>query len=147
MDGGESRRRCPRPRSPSNLRLRSSFSLPSSLGSRPPRSPCCSSPGREIDLRTRTRMPNGSCRWTNLPRSTCSSAHTMKREILERTIVGALGMDYPNFRVWMLDDSRRAWVKTLCAELGCRYLSRSDNSHAKAGNIDHALKHIAALPD
>ena len=69
------------------------------------------------------------------------------KEILERTIVGALGMDYPNFRVWMLDDSRRAWVQTLCAELGCRYLSRSDNAHAKAGNINHALKHIAVLPD
>src|SRR3984885_4363247 len=67
--------------------------------------------------------------------------------ILERTIVGALGMDYPNFRVWMLDDSRRDWVKTLCAELGCLYLSRSDNAHAKAGNINHALKHIAASPD
>ena len=67
--------------------------------------------------------------------------------ILERTIVGALGMDYPNFRVWMLDDSRRDWVKALCAELGCLYLSRPDNTHAKAGNINHALKHIAALPD
>ena len=74
-------------------------------------------------------------------------SYNEEKEILERTIVGALGMDYPNFRVWMLDDSRRAWVKTLCAELGCRYLSRSDNAHAKAGNINHALKHIAALPD
>jgi cellulose synthase (UDP-forming) len=69
------------------------------------------------------------------------------KEILERTIVGALGMDYPNFRVWMLDDSRRDWVKALCAELGCLYLSRPDNAHAKAGNINHALKHIAALPN
>jgi cellulose synthase (UDP-forming) len=70
-----------------------------------------------------------------------------EKEILERTIVGALGMDFANFRVWMLDDSRRDWVKTLCAELGCRYLWRSDNAYAKAGNINHALKHIAALPD
>ena len=74
-------------------------------------------------------------------------SYNEEKEILERTIVGALGMDYPNFRVWMLDDSRRGWVKTLCAELGCRYLSRSDNAHAKAGNINHALKHIAELPD
>jgi cellulose synthase (UDP-forming) len=74
-------------------------------------------------------------------------SYNEEREILERTIVGALGMDYPSFRVWMLDDSRRGWVKTLCAELGCRYLSRSDNAHAKAGNINHALKHIAELPD
>ena len=64
---------------------------------------------------------------------------------MERTIVGALGMDYPNFRVWMLDDSRRAWVRALCGELGCRYLSRSSNAHAKAGNINHALRHIAAF--
>jgi cellulose synthase (UDP-forming) len=74
-------------------------------------------------------------------------SYNEEKEILERTIVGALGMDYPNFRVWMLDDSRRGWVKTLSAELGCRYLSRSDNANAKAGNINHALKHIAALPD
>ena len=74
-------------------------------------------------------------------------SYNEEKEILERTIVGALGMDYPNFRVWMLDDSRRAWVKTLCAELGCRYLSRPDNAHAKAGNLNHALKHIATLPD
>ena len=67
-------------------------------------------------------------------------SYNEEKEILERTIVGALGMDYPNFRVWMLDDSRRDWVKTLCAELGCRYLSRSDNAHAKAGNINHALE-------
>jgi cellulose synthase (UDP-forming) len=57
-------------------------------------------------------------------------SYNEEKEILERTIVGALGMDYPNFRVWMLDDSRRAWVNTLCAELGCRYLSRPDNANA-----------------
>jgi hypothetical protein len=48
---------------------------------------------------------------------------------LERTIVGALAIDYPNFRVWMLDDCRRDWLKTLCGQLGCHYLSRSDNAH------------------
>ena len=74
-------------------------------------------------------------------------SYNEERTILERTIVGALAMDYPNFRVWMLDDSRRDWLKALCAELGCRYLSRSDNAHAKAGNINHALKRLAALPD
>ena len=35
-------------------------------------------------------------------------SYNEEREILERTIVGALGMDYPNFRVWMLDDSPAA---------------------------------------
>jgi cellulose synthase (UDP-forming) len=67
--------------------------------------------------------------------------------ILERTIVGALAMDYPNFRVWILDDSRRAWLKDLCSVHGCRYLARADNAHAKAGNINHALRHVAGLPE
>src|ERR1700735_2916886 len=35
-------------------------------------------------------------------------SYNEEKEILERTIVGALGMDYPNFRVWMLVHSRRA---------------------------------------
>jgi len=74
-------------------------------------------------------------------------SYNEERKILERTIVGALAMDYPNFRVFMLDDSRRDWVRDLCGELGCRYVSRTDNRHAKAGNINHALKLLAALPD
>jgi cellulose synthase (UDP-forming) len=74
-------------------------------------------------------------------------SYNEERSILERTIVGALAMDYPNFRVWMLDDSRRDWLKILCARLGCRYVSRPDNKHAKAGNINHALDLLAELPD
>ncbi|HEY5205668.1 MAG TPA: glycosyltransferase [Roseiarcus sp.] len=105
-------------------------------------------------VRTRDRSPDAdaNAEWlSSLDRppsiDVLICSYNEEREILERTIVGALGMDYPDFRVWMLDDNRRAWVETLCAELGCRYLSRSDNQYAKAGNINHALKHIAGLPD
>src|ERR1700736_472947 len=68
------------------------------------------------------------------------------RAILERTIIGAMAMHYPNFRVWVLDDGRRAWLSELCAQKGCNYLTRPDNSHAKAGNINHAIRHLAELP-
>jgi cellulose synthase (UDP-forming) len=67
------------------------------------------------------------------------------RAILERTLIGAMGIKYPNFRVWVLDDGRRDWLGDLCAQRGCQYLIRPDNSHAKAGNINHALGHLAAL--
>src|SRR5271154_3733881 len=67
------------------------------------------------------------------------------KAILERTISGAMGMSYPNFRVWVLDDGRRDWLSDLCAQKGCNYLTRPDNSHAKAGNINHAVRHLAAL--
>jgi cellulose synthase (UDP-forming) len=68
-------------------------------------------------------------------------------EILERTIIGALGLDYPNFRLWVCDDGRRPWLKQLCAENDCGYITRADNAHAKAGNINNALQHLAKLPE
>lgn len=65
--------------------------------------------------------------------------------ILERTIAGALAMDYSRHRVWVLDDGRRDWLLALCEQLGCHYLARSENSHAKAGNINNALRHLSQL--
>jgi len=67
--------------------------------------------------------------------------------ILERTIVGALALDYPRCRVWVLDDGRRPWLEALTARLGANYLTRPDNAHAKAGNINNGLRHVAALPE
>jgi cellulose synthase (UDP-forming) len=61
------------------------------------------------------------------------------REVLEKTITGALCLDYPNVKVWVLDDGRRAWLKDFCEAKGVGYLNRPDNAHAKAGNINHAL--------
>ena len=60
-------------------------------------------------------------------------------EVLEKTIIGALCLDYPNFTVWVLDDGRRPWLKAFCEAKGAGYLTRPDNLHAKAGNINHAL--------
>ncbi len=70
-----------------------------------------------------------------------------ERAILERTIIGATSMAYPNFRVWVLDDGRRAWLSELAEQLGARYLTRPNNQFAKAGNINHALEHVATLPN
>jgi cellulose synthase (UDP-forming) len=70
-----------------------------------------------------------------------------ENSILERTIIGATGMKYPNYRVWVLDDGRRDWLEKLANELGCGYLARPDNKDAKAGNINHALRHVTGLAD
>ena len=67
--------------------------------------------------------------------------------ILERTIVGAASMDYDRYRVWVLDDGRRPWLHALSQRLGVGYLTRPDNAHAKAGNINNGLKHVASLPE
>lgn len=60
-------------------------------------------------------------------------------DVLEKTITGARCLDYPNFTVWVLDDGRRPWLKEYCEEKGVGYITRPDNHHAKAGNINHAL--------
>ena len=58
--------------------------------------------------------------------------------ILERTIVGAMAMD---IRTSGLGARRRAArvAAGLCDRLGCGYITRAENTHAKAGNINHAL--------
>jgi cellulose synthase (UDP-forming) len=60
-------------------------------------------------------------------------------EVLEKTITGALCLDYPDLSIWVLDDGRRPWLKEFCEAKGVGYLNRPDNAHAKAGNINHAL--------
>lgn len=67
--------------------------------------------------------------------------------ILERTIIGSLALTYPNFRVWVCDDGRRAWLKALCEHHGVGYITREENAHAKAGNINAALKKLAQLDE
>ena len=62
-------------------------------------------------------------------------------DVLEKTILGAKAIDYPNKTVWVLDDGRRDSLRAYCERQGVRYLTRPDNLHAKAGNINHALQH------
>ena len=61
-------------------------------------------------------------------------------DILDGTIVGALALDYPLhlLRVWVLDDSRRPWLRELCERRGVGYLARPSNEHGKAGNLNYA---------
>jgi len=65
-------------------------------------------------------------------------------EILEKTILAAQAIDYPNFTVWVLDDTRRDWLRDYCAEVGVQYARRPDNTHAKAGNLNNGLRQSAA---
>lgn len=63
-------------------------------------------------------------------------------EVLEKTIVGALALDWPadRLRVVVLDDGKRDWLRDFCAAKGADYFTRADNAHAKAGNINAAIK-------
>jgi cellulose synthase (UDP-forming) len=59
--------------------------------------------------------------------------------ILRRTVMGCQAMDYPRKKIYLLDDTRRPEIRQLAMELGCHYMTRPDNRHAKAGNLNHAI--------
>ncbi len=59
-------------------------------------------------------------------------------EILEATLAGCAAMRYPHV-TYLLDDGRRPELAELARTWGARWITRPDNAHAKAGNINHAL--------
>lgn len=77
-------------------------------------------------------------------------------EIVRKTTLGAVAIEYPKKNIYILDDGRpekyetsdpryaefrdrRNQLQQMCVELGCELMVRNDNSHAKAGNINTAL--------
>ena len=62
--------------------------------------------------------------------------------IVKGTVYAAMGLDWPadKLTIWLLDDGGRAAFRDFAEEAGIRYVARSTHEHAKAGNINHALK-------
>ncbi|MDX2229603.1 MAG: UDP-forming cellulose synthase catalytic subunit [Leptolyngbyaceae cyanobacterium bins.349] len=67
-------------------------------------------------------------------------------EIVRKTALAAMALDYPaeKKRVYVLDDGRkfperRQELQHMCDEVGCILLTRDNNDHAKAGNINAAM--------
>jgi cellulose synthase (UDP-forming) len=60
-------------------------------------------------------------------------------EVLRRTAIGARAIKYPH-RTFMLDDGKRDEVKAMADALGIGYLRREGNEHAKAGNLNSAMR-------
>ncbi|MDA1259084.1 MAG: glycosyltransferase [Planctomycetota bacterium] len=65
-------------------------------------------------------------------------------EVVRRTVIGCRAMRYPGERrLWILDDGRRESMRALAEQFGFGYLTREDNAHAKAGNLNAALARTA----
>ncbi len=67
-----------------------------------------------------------------------NTTYNESAEVLRSTILAAVNMRYPH-ETYVLDDGRRPAIRKLAASLGAGYLTRADNAHAKAGNINAAL--------
>ncbi len=64
--------------------------------------------------------------------------------LVRRAILTCRNLRYPHRTITVLDDGHRPEIAALAAELGVHYLSRPDNAHRKAGNLNHALAHTSA---
>lgn len=62
--------------------------------------------------------------------------------VVRPTVLAAMALDWPQdkLNIYVLDDGRRADFKAFCEEVGVTHVTRTDNKHAKAGNINAALK-------
>ncbi|MBV9654407.1 MAG: UDP-forming cellulose synthase catalytic subunit [Acetobacteraceae bacterium] len=63
--------------------------------------------------------------------------------VVRATVLAALAIDYPRdkLRVYILDDGRRSAFRDFAEACGAGYIIRGENSHAKAGNLNHAMRH------
>ncbi|MGP9765769.1 UDP-forming cellulose synthase catalytic subunit [Halomonas sp. AOP13-D3-9] len=63
-------------------------------------------------------------------------------EVVRDTVLAAQNLDYPSSKlnVYLLDDGKRAEFGAFASRAGVGYITRDDNEHAKAGNLNNALK-------
>jgi cellulose synthase (UDP-forming) len=67
-------------------------------------------------------------------------------DVVRYTALGALNMDWPadKLHVYILDDGSRKEFEEFAFDAGIGYRTRPDNFHAKAGNINTALKSMTS---
>jgi len=66
--------------------------------------------------------------------------------VVRYTALAAMNIDWPadKLNVYILDDGKREEFRAFAEEAGIGYMTRDDNAHAKAGNINRALKRLDA---
>ena len=62
-------------------------------------------------------------------------------EVVRNTVLAAMTMDWPvgKLHVYLLDDGRRPLFQAFAQDVGVGYITRPNNVHAKAGNLNNAL--------
>ncbi|CAD5660777.1 cellulose synthase catalytic subunit [Escherichia coli] len=63
--------------------------------------------------------------------------------VVKNTIYASLGIDWPKdkLNIWILDDGGREEFRQFAQNVGVKYIARTTHEHAKAGNINNALKY------
>jgi len=59
---------------------------------------------------------------------------------VRRCILGCKSQLYDNKKIYVLDDGNRQEIRQMARKLDVEYISRNDNEHRKAGNLNNALR-------
>ena len=62
-------------------------------------------------------------------------------DVVRLTVLAAMSLDWPadKLHIYLLDDGRRETFREFADQVGVNYLTRSNNAHNKAGNLNSAL--------
>ena len=65
-------------------------------------------------------------------------------KLVEKNVAACLNLNYPKdkYKIYVCDDGRRKEFKDMAERYGVQYITRDNNLHAKAGNINNALEYI-----
>ncbi len=63
--------------------------------------------------------------------------------VVKNTVYASLGIDWPKDKlsIWILDHGGRQEFRQFAQTVGVQYIARTTHEHAKAGNINNALKY------
>ncbi len=78
--------------------------------------------------------------------------YTTCNDFVEASVLSCVKQDYPNYKVYILDDSSQTTYQQLVDEFGARYpdlvqiIRREDRKAFKAGNMNHGLENFVYEP-
>ncbi len=84
-------------------------------------------------------MPEDPATWPTV--DVYIPSYTESLDVVRDTVLAAQCIDYPRdkMRIYILDDGKRSDFAVFAADAGVGYVTRNDNRHAKAGNLNHAM--------
>ena len=94
--------------------------------------------------RTPVPLPDDTDAWPSV--DLLIPTYNEPMSVVRYTALAAMNIDWPadKLNVYILDDGKREEFRKFAEEAGIGYMTRDDNKHAKAGNINRALQRLDA---
>jgi cellulose synthase (UDP-forming) len=92
--------------------------------------------------RTPVPLPDDPAKWPSV--DLLIPTYNEPLSVVKYTALAAMNIDWPadKLNVYILDDGKRDEFRLFAEEAGIGYMTRDDNAHAKAGNINRALARL-----